>query len=75
MYPTRPPPSFPEGTLPSFTAYKDALHSCVRGYPKLAQEMEQFPPITIFRRFAALNARNLLYYQQELTDMEARSNS
>jgi hypothetical protein len=40
------------------------------GYPRLAQLMSLLPPTTIFRRFGALNARVLLYYQSELMLLE-----
>ncbi|KAH7118967.1 hypothetical protein B0J11DRAFT_81939 [Dendryphion nanum] len=46
------------------------LDSLVKGYPKLAGKMGIFPEIAIFRTFAALNARNLLYLQSELTMLE-----
>ncbi|CZR54979.1 uncharacterized protein PAC_04864 [Phialocephala subalpina] len=42
------------------------------GYPKLASRMGHSPQFAIFRRFAALNARNLLYLQAELTALEKR---
>lgn len=32
--------------------------------------MGEFPEVAIFRRFAALNAQNLLYLQAELKDLE-----
>jgi hypothetical protein len=69
---TKPQPLIPEGTLPSWRTHADELSGGVRGYPMLAREIEQVPEIAIFRRFAALNARSLLYFQQELTDMEDR---
>jgi hypothetical protein len=43
----------------------------VCGYPKLAGQMGMLPETAIFRRFGALNARNLLYFQSELTALEA----
>ncbi|KAF2734792.1 hypothetical protein EJ04DRAFT_436405 [Polyplosphaeria fusca] len=46
------------------------LKDLVPGYPKLAGKMEVQPEVTIFRRFGALNARNLLYIQAELTMLE-----
>jgi hypothetical protein len=48
----------------------DKLGRYVRGYPKLAGQMAILPKIAIFRRFGALNARNLLYLQAELTDLD-----
>jgi hypothetical protein len=42
------------------------------GYKKLASLMGQNPEVAIFRRFNTLNARNLLYLQAELVDLEKR---
>lgn len=42
------------------------------GYPKLATLMGHSPEVAIFRRFNTLNARNLLYLQAELVDLETR---
>lgn len=42
----------------------------VKGYPTLAEHMGHMPQLGIFRRFGALNARNLLYLQAELTFLE-----
>ncbi|RYP14609.1 hypothetical protein DL765_006280 [Monosporascus sp. GIB2] len=42
------------------------------GYPKLAGFMSKAKEHAIFRKFQSLNARNLLYYQSELTDLEAQ---
>lgn len=40
------------------------------GYRKLARFMGAFPEAAIFHRFAALNARNILYLQAELLWLE-----
>ncbi|KAF2630508.1 hypothetical protein BU25DRAFT_309225, partial [Macroventuria anomochaeta] len=40
------------------------------GYPKLAGHMGSSPEIAMFRRFGALNARNLLYMQNDLVVLE-----
>ncbi|KAI9808416.1 MAG: hypothetical protein M1827_007475 [Pycnora praestabilis] len=40
------------------------------GYHKMADLMSQFPEIVIFRRFSALNVRNLLYLQAELAELD-----
>jgi len=40
------------------------------GYAKLATFMGAYPEIAIVRRFAALNAQNLLYLQAELVHLE-----
>ena len=42
----------------------------VHGYPQLAQFLHLDPSFWIFRRFAALNAKNLLYMQAELVNLE-----
>ncbi|PVH93661.1 hypothetical protein DM02DRAFT_695345 [Periconia macrospinosa] len=42
----------------------------VPGYPMLSSEMQNRPTLNMFRRFGALNARNLLYLQSELLDLE-----
>ena len=42
----------------------------VKGYPKLAGQIELRPETAIFRRFGALNAENLLYFQAELVLLE-----
>lgn len=39
-------------------------------YPKLAGQMGAMPEIAMFRRFGALNARNLLYLQNDLVHLE-----
>jgi len=42
----------------------------LQGYPKLARFIGEQPGFAIFRRFSELNARNLLYLQAELLDIE-----
>jgi hypothetical protein len=42
------------------------------GYTELASIMGKNPELAIFRRFSALNAKNLLYLQAELVNLEAR---
>lgn len=49
---------------------RNPLDELVTGYPKLAGKMELEPETAIFRRFTALNARNLLYLQAELASLE-----
>jgi hypothetical protein len=44
----------------------------VIGYPKLAATIEVQPEIAIYRRFGALNAQNLLYFQAELQWLETK---
>jgi len=58
--------------IPTKTDPKDPLDDLVTGYPKLAGHMELEPEAAIFRRFGALNARNLLYLQCELCSLEKR---
>jgi hypothetical protein len=50
----------------------DAFADVVVGYPKLAAKFEVLPEVAIFRRFGALNAQNLLYYQAEITYLERK---
>lgn len=50
----------------------DPLQEVVAGYPKLAAKIELLPEVAIFRRFGALNAQNLLYYQAQLTYLERK---
>lgn len=40
------------------------------GYPKLAERIANYPNLASFRMFAALNARNILYFQAELLELE-----
>lgn len=42
------------------------------GYSILASLMGAYPEVAIFRRFGAINARNLLYLQAELTALEKK---
>ncbi|KAF1956372.1 hypothetical protein CC80DRAFT_473276 [Byssothecium circinans] len=51
-------------------AANDPLTQKVKGYPKLAAQIELRPELAIFRRFGALNAENLLYFQAELALLE-----
>jgi hypothetical protein len=44
----------------------------IEGYAKLADLQSRYPQLSIHRRFATLNARNLLYLQAELVDLEDR---
>ena len=41
------------------------------GYDKLAVLMARYDKVAIFRQFAALNTKNLLYMQAELVNLEA----
>lgn len=42
----------------------------VDGYPKLARYIGDYPGFAIFRRFASLNSRILLYLQAEIVKLE-----
>ena len=44
------------------------------GYLKLSAFQGRFPEVAIFRRFAALNAQNILYMQAELSHLELELN-
>lgn len=48
----------------------DPMAHLVAAYPKLAERMSHFSPMAMFRRFGALNARNLLYLQSDLCNIE-----
>lgn len=51
---------------------EDDISRPVRGYPSVARVMGEYPELTIFRRFRELNAKNLLYLQAELVQLELR---
>lgn len=53
-------------------ATPDPFQNITIGYPKLAARTEVQPELAIYRRFGALNAQNLLYYQAELVDLEEK---
>ncbi|KAI4666410.1 uncharacterized protein J4E79_002448 [Alternaria viburni] len=66
-------PDLPQSTPPADEDVShDPFHDLIPGYPKLAGRMGIMPEIGMFRRFGALNARNLLYYQNELAYLEDR---
>jgi len=46
------------------------LDAFVPGYPKIAARMSLLPETGMFRRFGALNIRNLLYLQGDLARIE-----
>ncbi|KAI4626509.1 hypothetical protein J4E83_003660 [Alternaria metachromatica] len=52
------------------TSESKLLQGYVKGYPKLARSMGIRPESAIFRSFGALNAKNLLYMQAEITYLE-----
>jgi hypothetical protein len=58
--------------VPSAKPEIDPFPDLIKGYPKLAGRMGMMPEIAMFRRFGALNARNLLYLQNDLMMLEAR---
>ncbi|KAK5127321.1 hypothetical protein LTR08_004360 [Meristemomyces frigidus] len=51
---------------PTWRVEDEALH----GYPKLATFLSGTDGYAIYKRFASLNARNLLYHQAKLTRLE-----
>jgi hypothetical protein len=53
-------------------AHLDPFRHITIGYPKLAARTEVQPEIAIYRRFGALNAQNVLYFQAELVDLEEK---
>ncbi|PQE24140.1 ATP synthase subunit gamma protein [Rutstroemia sp. NJR-2017a BVV2] len=50
------------------------METLPKGYPKLAALQATYPQLGIYRRFATLNARNLLYLQAELVILESNLN-
>lgn len=42
-----------------------------RGYPSLAEQIGNHSRLAAFRSFAGLNARNILYFQAELLELES----
>ncbi|ORY03043.1 hypothetical protein BCR34DRAFT_676114 [Clohesyomyces aquaticus] len=48
------------------------LDDLVAGYPKLAGRMGLRPETAVFRRFGALNARCILYLQNDLIELEMK---
>lgn len=46
----------------------------MEGYPRLAVLQGTYPELAIYRRFSILNARNLLYLQAEIVDLEDQLN-
>ena len=62
---TRKPSTIPTSPVPT-----DAFNHLVRGYPMLAGRTAVLPEIAMYRRFGALNARNLLYLQSDLCCLE-----
>jgi len=63
-------PTNPAGLDPN--TLEHPLDAYVKGYPKIAHRMGLVPETAMFRRFGALNARNLLYLQQELAVIEKK---
>ncbi|KAL1592013.1 hypothetical protein SLS60_011605 [Paraconiothyrium brasiliense] len=56
---------------PPPSARSDPFSNLAKGYPTLATRMGVIPSTAMFRRFGALNARNLLYLQNDLIQLEA----
>lgn len=60
----------PTPTSPIIEFPPHPLDAFVPGYPKIAARMSLIPETAMFRRFGALNARNLLYLQGDLARIE-----
>ena len=58
--------SVPASSASNFPDWKKPAHN----YHSLAGLMAEHPPLSTFRRFAALNSKNLLYLQAELSLLE-----
>lgn len=57
-------------TAQSISAGSIEDQHAIHGYPRLARFMGRFPGYAIFRRFASLNARMLLYFHAEIVELE-----
>jgi hypothetical protein len=64
--------SVPLEDNPASPELEEDLSRPVAGYPSIARKMGEFPDLATFRRFRALNAKNLLYYQAELVVLELK---
>jgi hypothetical protein len=62
--------SFPLEELGEATSISDDVSRPIPGYPNIARLMGDFPELAIFRSFRVLNAKNLLYLQAELGQLE-----
>jgi hypothetical protein len=51
-------------------AARVAVEEVTVGYPALSTVMGPYPGLSMFKRFGELNARNLLYMQAEIIDLE-----
>jgi hypothetical protein len=77
-YASTPPRYEMTSTLPEVRAPNDGdkssepLRQGQGGYPKLAEGMAACQTLTIFRRFSALSAENLLYLQADIIRLEKR---
>jgi hypothetical protein len=60
----------PMGPIASSSVSVDVLAAPPSGYPQVANFMGEFPEMAMVRRFRGLNARNLLYLQAELVQIE-----
>lgn len=56
---------------PQFPTFR-GFNNSMEGYPQLAVFQGKHPELRIYRRFSTLNARNLLYLQAELVDLEQK---
>ncbi|KAF1950529.1 hypothetical protein CC80DRAFT_554285 [Byssothecium circinans] len=69
-YPTPTSKTTPAAPVASSGSDDYPFADHITGYPRLAGRMGAIPEIAMFRRFGALNARNLLYLQNDLVVLE-----
>jgi hypothetical protein len=65
-----PDPLDKQADAPKENEHSHPLDEFVMGYPRMAARMGLIPETAMFRRFGALNCRNILYLQNELCQLE-----
>jgi hypothetical protein len=65
-----PNPLDKQADAPKENEHSHPLDEFVMGYPRMAARMGLIPETAMFRRFGALNCRNILYLQNELCQLE-----
>jgi hypothetical protein len=65
-----PNPLDKQADAPKENEHSHPLDEFVMGYPRMAARMGLIPETAMFRRFGALNCRNILYLQHELCQLE-----
>jgi hypothetical protein len=65
-----PTPMDKQADAPKENEHGHPLDEFVMGYPRMAARMGLIPETAMFRRFGALNCRNILYLQNELCQLE-----